>query len=423
MAANDRRLRPSFAGGALLYSQAIRPATKGRSRRRRNPWAALGVQGKIVNNNFRIRTAAAAVFCATIAVSSQVHRPEALMEMTANRFIDSLTAAQRDGSVFPMNSPERLKWHYFPENGFQKEYGHERRGIMFKQMDPKQRHLAYALMASGLSQVGFIKASTIMSVEEIVRVIEADTTGHRDAERFHFTIFGDPAATGVWAWRVEGHHVVLNFTIREGKVISSSPTFFGANPHEVPMGPHKGMRVLDREEDLARDLVNSLDPAQRKEAIFDQAAPEDIVTMAVLRAKLDGSPKGIPASRLTDRQREMLMTLIAEYADNLAPPLADKRMKQARGAPAAKLFFAWAGKTSRPVLRPIVIGRPTVGNRDEQGLYYRVQSPEFLIEYDNTQAFSNHSHSVWRDWKGDFGLDVLAMHHRLFDHRATLARR
>jgi len=343
------------------------------------------------------------------------------MELTATRLIESLTPAQHANTVFAMNSQDRLKWHYFPERGFKEEYGHDRRGIMFKEMDPKQRHLAYALMSSGLSQTGFIKAATIMSIEEIVRVIEGDNTGHRDAERFHFTIFGKPASTGAWAWRVEGHHVALNFTIQNGKVISSSPTFLGANPHEVPIGAHKGMRALDREEDLARNLVNSLDAAQRKEAIFDQAAPEDILTMATVRAKLEGSPKGLPASRMTARQREKLNELVAEYANNLAPALADKRLEQVRHAPADKLVFGWAGKTERPVPRPVEIGKPTTGNRDAQGVYYRVQSPDFLIEYDNTQNYSNHSHSVWRDWKGDFGLDVLAMHHRMFDHRGTVA--
>ena len=115
------------------------------------------------------------------------------------------------------------------------------------------------------------------------------------------------------------------------------------------------------------------------------------------------------------------MGLIGEYANNLAPPLANKRLEQARRAPADKLLLAWAGNTERPVPRPVEIGKPTTGNRDARGLYYRVQSPDFLIEYDNTQNYSNHSHSVWRDWNGDFGLDVLAMHHRIFDHRTILA--
>ncbi len=374
-----------------------------------------------MHKTFRLRFWAVFIFAAAVAVSHQVTQPESLMVVTATRFLESLTAEQRVNTVFDIDSKERLKWHYFPERGFKQEYGHDRRGIMFKEMDPQQRHLAYALMASGLSQAGFIKAATVMSIEEIVRVIEADTTGHRDAERFHFSIFGKPATTGAWAWRVEGHHLVLNFTINDGKVISSSPTFFGANPHEVPIGAHKGMRALDREEDLARDLVNSLDPGQRKKAIFDQIAPYDILTMATVRAQLEGSPKGLPAAQMTPQQRALLMEVIAEYANNIAPSLAEKRMEQARRAPADKLFFAWAGQTGRPVLRPVEVGKPTTGNRNPNGIYYRVQSPDFLIEYDNTQNYSNHSHSVWRDWRGDFGFDVLSSHHRMFDHRTLVA--
>jgi len=361
-------------------------------------------------------------FAVALAVSNSAPQTESLMALTATRLIESLTPEQRANTVFDIQSPERLKWHYFPERGFKQEYGHDRRGIMFKEMDPKQRHLAYALMASGLSQVGFIKASTIMSIEEIVRVIEADNTGHRDAERFHFTIFGKPGPSGVWAWRVEGHHVALNFTIRDGRVISSSPTFFGANPHEVPVAPHKGMRALDREEDLARDLVNALDPAQRKRAIYDEAAPFDIASMGAVRARLEASPIGIPASALNARQRAMLLDVIAEYANNVAEPLARRRMEQARKAPPEKLYFAWAGTTERLPVRTPEIGKPTTGWRHRQGIYYRVQSPDFLIEYNNTQNYSNHSHSVWRDWNGDFGLDVLSMHLNTVDHKAAGGR-
>ena len=368
---------------------------------------------------FHTRLFAAALFSAALVLSNSTSQPESLMEVTATRLIDSLTPAQRANTVFDIASPERLKWHYFPERGFELEYGHPRRGIMFKEMDPKQRHMAYALMASGLSQSGFIKAATIMSIEEIVRVIEADTTGNRDAERYHFTIFGKPSMTGTWAWRAEGHHVVLNFTIRNGQVISSSPTFFGANPHEVPVPPHQGMRALALEEDLARELVTSLEAAQKKRAIYDEVAPFDIVSMGSVRARLEASPIGIPASALHPKQRALLMDVIAEYANNIAPPLAQRRMEQARHAPLNQLFFAWAGSTERPKLRPVEIGKPTTGYRSRQGIYYRVQSPAFLIEYNNTQNYSNHSHSVWRDWNGDFGLDALSLHYRLFDHSAA----
>jgi hypothetical protein len=362
------------------------------------------------------RALAATGFVIALVAAYSSPSPESLMAETASRLVESLTAAQAANTLFPFDDRERFKWHYFPERGFKLEYGHDRRGMMFKEMDPKQRHLAYALLASGLSQTGFIKATTIMSIEEIVRVIEADTTGHRDAERFHFTIFGKPAATGTWAWRVEGHHIALNFTIKDGKAISSSPTFLGANPHEVPVEPHKGMRALAREEDLARDLVNSLDSSQRKKAIFDEAAPFDIMTMGSVRARLESRAVGIPAAELSVRQRAQLQQVIAEYATNVAGAMAAARLGQARRAPLAKLYFAWAGSTAKPQPRPVEIGRPTTGFRAREGIYYRVQSPEFLIEYNNTQNYSNHSHSVWRDFQGDFGLDVLGLHHQMFPH-------
>ncbi len=365
------------------------------------------------------RLAAFLAFGAALAISNSASGPANLMVVTAARFVDSLTPPQRAATVFGLTSKERVEWHYFPERGFKSEYGRDRQGIMFKEMDPKQRHLAYALMSSGLSQVGFIKATTIMSIEEIVRVIEADTTGHRDAERYHFSIFGTPAASGVWAWRVEGHHVVLNFTLRDGKVVSASPTFFGANPHEVPLPPHQGLRPLDREEDLARQLVQSLDPKQRQRAIYDNVAPFDILSMGTVRARLEASPVGIPASALNVKQRALLTEVIAEYANNIAEPLAAQRREQARRAPLDKLFFAWAGTTERPAIRTPAVGRPTTGFRHREGVYYRVQTPEFLIEFNNTQNYANHSHSVWRDWKGDFGLDVLSLHHRMFDHGMT----
>ncbi len=63
-------------------------------------------------------------------------------------------------------------------------------------------------------------------------------------------------------WRLEGHHVALNWTTINGPAIASSPQFFGANPAEVRDGPRKGLRVLATEEDLARTFVTSLDAAE-----------------------------------------------------------------------------------------------------------------------------------------------------------------
>lgn len=373
-----------------------------------------------MRNHFRFRIVA--IFLCALALSGAYHltRTEAVMVETANRFLDSLTPEQKAKTLFEFGDDDRLKWHYFPENGFREEYKRNRRGITFKDMTHTQRLLAQGLLSSGLSQAGFVKAVTVMRVEDIVRWLEDDKTGHRDPENYHFSIFGKPSADATWAWRVEGHHLSLNFTFRNGRLVSSSPTFFGANPHEVPQGPHRGMRALAKEEDLARDLLKSFDGNQRRQAIFLDIAPYDIVTMASIRAKLEGAPQGLPASKMNKNQAEMLMALIEEYAGNMPSEVAVERMKAVRQTPHNRLYFGWAGNIDRAPPQPVVIGQPTTGNRAEKGNYYRVQGPTFLIEYDNTQNLSNHSHSVWRDFNGDFGLDVLALHQQ-YAHRLLAA--
>ena len=367
-----------------------------------------------------VRVVLAALFALCALTAYESATTETMMAQAANRFLESLDRMQRMGTVFAMDSEERTNWHYFPETGFADEYGYVRNGITFKDMDPKQRHLAYGLLSTGLGRAGFLKTMNVMALEEIVRVIEDDHTGYRDTERFHFTFFGKPGMTGDWGWRVEGHHVSLHYVVRDGKLVASSPTFLGANPHEVPQGLHQGMRALEREEDMARALLVSLDADRRKKAIFDKQAPYDIVTMADKRAELDGQPQGIAAAELSESQYRALLGLVGEYAGTMPPEVAAQRMQAARQTPKDQLFFGWAGDIDRPAAKPIEIGSKTTENRHLAGNYYRIQSPTFLIEFANTQNQSNHSHAVWREFEGDFGYDLLAAHYRGESHRLDM---
>ena len=369
-----------------------------------------------MRKHMRILLAALLFSGAALVANHGTPTTEALMRDAAQVLSQSLDRVQRSYTLFPFEADHRADWHYFPEGGFTRVHGYVRNGITFGQMNPMQKHLASGLLASGLSRSGFAKATRVMSMEEIIRAIEDDHTGHRDAESFHFSIFGTPGDEGNWGWRVEGHHLSLHYTLRDGKLISSSPTFFGANPHEVAQGAHKGMRVLEREEDLAVAFLKSLDPEQQSQAIYQEVAPEDILTLADRRAEIEGDLKGLPASKMTEAQYEGLMELIGEYAGNMPQEVAARRMKTARETPRDQLYFAWAGQIGRPEPEAVPIGGRTTGNRHARGNYYRVQAPTFLIEYDNTQNLSNHSHSVWRDYENDFGFDVLADHYRRYDH-------
>jgi hypothetical protein len=304
---------------------------------------------------------------------------------TANHFLASLTPEQRAKATMSFDDDKRFDWHFIPK---------ERKGLTLGEMTSQQKHLATALLAAGLSQTGFIKAVQIMSLEDILRIMEKDTAGtRRNPEKYHFTIFGTPSETGVWGYSVEGHHLSQNYTIAGGKVVDA-PAFFGTNPAEVRQGPRAGLRVLGAEEDLARDLLNSLDAGQRKVAVIDATAPKDIITAASRKAAIEGQPSGLLASKMNAKQFEKLMAVLQEYVQNVPPQMAQGREEVIKKA-GKNIHFAWAGSPEK--------GSPH---------YYRVQAATFLVEYDNTQNGANHVHSVWRDLNNDFGLDLLKTHYQ-----------
>jgi hypothetical protein len=305
------------------------------------------------------------------------------MEEAAHRLLAALDPEQRAKASFPFDSDERMNWHFIPK---------ERKGLPLREMLPYQRHLAGALLAAGLSQTGYIKAVTIMSLEDVLRVMEKDDGERRNPEKYYFSIFGEPSDSAPWGYRVEGHHLSQNYTVAGGKVIDG-PSFFGANPAEVRQGNRKGLRVLKYEDDLGLKLIQSLDASQRKTAIVDPVAYKDILTAASRRAALSGQPSGLPASRLNSKQFDSLMELAHEYANNVPEGLAQRRKEQIARA-GKQVHFAWSGGINAGDLR-----------------YYRVQTASFLIEFDDTQDGANHIHSVWRDFEGDFGADLLKQHY------------
>lgn len=327
-----------------------------------------------------------------LGASAHPHHATPRMVETAKRFIASLTPEQRAKALLPFEGDERFYMHYVPDNNYEQQYKKKRSGITIKELTPTQQHLASALLSAGLSQQGYIKTTTIMSLEEILMVLEKDHSGRRDPERYYFSIFGEPTDQGTWGYRVEGHHVSLHYTVTKGKAVGN-PMFLGSNPAEVREGPRKGLRVLGAEEDKGRALMNALNAEQRKAAIVDEKAYSDILTTTSRKAALEGKPSGLPLARLTAAQRKLFDELVAEYVDNLPAELAEQRRERIKQA-GQRMWFAWAGAIEK--------GGPH---------YYRVQAPTFLIEYDNTQNGANHIHSVWRDFDGDWGLDLLKMHY------------
>ena len=348
----------------------------------------------------RVLLASACLAAALVGGLVAAERSSAAMASAATSFLTSLSPEQRQKATFAFESDERQHWHFIPSEGF------PRKGLTLKEMTEPQRERVRGLLKAGLSQRGYMTASQIMDLEALLGQLEqaARSSGRgaesmvRDPEKYYVSVFGTPSSKATWGWRVEGHHVSLQFTLVNGTLVANSPFFFGSNPAEVLEGPQKGLRILAQREDTARALVMALDQTQRGQAIIQNVAPNDIVTGNKLTAD-PLAPVGVTAAALTPAQRDMLMQVVTAYTSAMADDIAAERMAQLNKAGLEKIAFAWAGEVER-------------GKKH----YYRVQGPTFLIEFNNTQNNGNHIHSVWRDFNGDFGRDLLREHLRTSAH-------
>ncbi|MGB3212116.1 MAG: DUF3500 domain-containing protein [Desulforhopalus sp.] len=303
------------------------------------------------------------------------------MNTQARQFLYQLEPTERANAQMVFSDRERMNWSYVPR---------ARKGIALKSLSPGQRQAAFALVKSGLSAGGYEKARNIMSLESILREIEG--SDYRDPELYFISIFGEPSEKSSWGWRIEGHHLSLNFTIAGNSQLVVTPNFWGANPAQVPFGAHKGLRPLALEEDTARKLLDALSTEQRQIAVVADRAPHEIIT-GTERRVTPLEVEGIGFAALDEHQREMLMAVIDTYLENFPSSIATQRKRLIEQSHPAAIHFSWHGSA-------------TPGERH----YYRIQGETFLIEYDNFQNQANHIHTVWRDFDGDFGRDLLQEH-------------
>jgi Protein of unknown function (DUF3500) len=331
------------------------------------------------------------LFALFLALSASAHEKKdagADMAEGASQLLRSLTPELKSQASLPFDDDERLNWHYIPR---------DRKGVPFKSMTPAQRRLADSLMTRGLSHSGMRKALDIMYLDQIL--FEREQRDIRDPELYYVSIFGEPGKSGRWGWRVEGHHLSLNFTLENGRLVSTSPSFLGANPAIVKGGAQDGMRVLADEEVLGRELLYAFPEKERTRVVILAEAPRDIVTEASRRAEI-GNPAGISYKDMSPDQRKAVLQVVSFYAERMRPEISTSELRRIEEAGYEGIYFAWAGGAD--------VGQPH---------YYRIHGPTFLIEYDNTQNDANHIHTVWRDLEDDFGgADVLAQHYVTAPH-------
>jgi hypothetical protein len=361
------------------------------------------------------------------------------MAEAAEAFLTGLDPARLDVARWAWSEhgdEERRRWFYTPT-----DHG----GLTLAEMGPTHYRRAMALLATGLSEAGYVTASTVMGLENVLDRTE-DFAGFdfarergRDPLRYHLRVFGRPGEP-VWGWRFGGHHVSVNNLVVGGALVSSTPCFLGADPARSPQLGGASLTPLGATERLGRELAGSLTEAQWRRALLTPRAPVDIaganrsrvspgdrvVPLGLLfrgrfadpehnrrmdeghedteadygiteadraAVALPERPEGLPAAELDERQRELLRALLACYTGRAPEELVPEQAARFAGSRLDGVHFAWAGDLA------------------QRACYYRVQGPRLLLEYDNAQRKANHAHAVWRDPEGDFGADVLAAHH------------
>ncbi len=305
-------------------------------------------------------------------------------------FLNSLDDKQLSKLVLKFDHDSKEAWHYFPPSFF------SRKGIKLKELSKQQKIKFEKFLLHFLSESGYEKTQQVIQLEQILAELE-DNFEYRDPGNYFIAFYGNPKTDSLWSWSYEGHHLSLNFTILKDK-ITSSPRFFGADPATVKRGKHKGMRTLGREVDLAFDLLNSMTPAQKHKTIFSTNTFYDITTSndsKVEPLRLEG----IPTWDLNKTQKKILQALINEYINAIPKQYAKKRSEKINAEEFDDIYFGWAGATN-----------------PKDNYYFRIQGKSFLIEFDNSRDQANHIHTVWRDFKNDFGRDLIKEHYLNAEH-------
>jgi hypothetical protein len=303
--------------------------------------------------------------------------PTAGIVAAAKNFFATLDDAQRGKVVFDFkDEAQRKRWSNLPSAIF------KRQGLRMGDLMKPQREAVLAVLAAALSPQGYEKILQIVEADESLRKSSGDVRFGRD--EYYVSFLGQPSAAAPWMIQFGGHHLGLNITLA-GEQPTLAPSHTGAQP-AIYEFEGKTVRPLGRETDKAFDLLDSLNDAQRKQAILGFQMRD-----LVLGPGRDGQtiqPEGIKGSALTERQRQTLLDLAGEWTGILHEAAAAAKMDEMRKN-IAETYFAWSGPTEKG-----------------SAAYFRIQGPTVIIEYAPQRLggdATRHIHTIYRDPANDYG--------------------
>ena len=336
------------------------------------------------------RIAIGLVVCFALAIPARAQRPApapnpadatATIVKAAQALIATLDEAGKTKVQFPFDGPQKARWSNLPTGIY------ERQGLRLGDLTPPQRAALNTLLSTALSRDGYRKVTDIVRGDEVLKQgASGRGRGGRggglqfgEAE-YYLAFLGTPSTTTPWMIQFGGHHLAINLTMA-GAQSSMTPSLPAAQPASYTI-EGRTIRPLGGENDKAFALINSLDPAQEKQAILPYR-----VSDLVLGPGQDGrtiQPEGVRASALTQVQQTILLDLIREWAGIPHDAFAEARMAEIR-ASLPQTYFAWSGPTT-----------------NGSAAYFRVQGPTLVIEY-APQGGVDHIHTIYRNPTNDYG--------------------
>ncbi|MEP3482510.1 MAG: DUF3500 domain-containing protein [Fuerstiella sp.] len=319
----------------------------------------------------------------TVTAYDELASPGMAMTATASSFLNTLSEDMKAKATFKYDDPERQNWHFIPR---------ERPGVGLWDLEGDALAAAEKFVSTGLSSAGYETILKVRSLEEVLYLFEKGEESERRLKRhphkYSICVFGTPAKTGTWGWRFEGHHISLNYTVKDGIITSSTPEFIGANPGVINGGPGRSLRVLGRREDIGRQILKAC-PADKQNLVWISKKPPGEIRGPGAAQPVFAEAQGLAYSDMTVEQQGLLKDLLAEYLKAAPVTVVKRRMQAIQASGMDSITFGWWG-----------------GSELNQPHHYVVQGKTFVIEYNNTQNQANHVHSFWRNLAGDFNLSL-----------------
>ncbi|KAK4173009.1 hypothetical protein QBC36DRAFT_195665, partial [Triangularia setosa] len=322
---------------------------------------------------------------------------QSIVTATAN-LLSLLSPSQLKSTLYHLDSPEWRTWS-------NPEFLLSNKGIRLDELTPQTRNSVLAILESSLSPEGYQKALSAMRINHFLGELVSALKICNEFS-YNFVLFGTPSITTPWGYSFYGHHLCLNLFFYKDQVVIS-PWFTGAEPNMIDSGPYKGTQILQKEEKLGLELMQSLPGEKQKvaqvyEKLKDEKMPrgrwnhdDQRHLCGAYRDNRVVPYEGVLVSEMDRSQQDIVTEILDEYLLYLPSKAREIRLKRLQEW-YHETYFCWIG-----------------GFGDHDAFYYRIQSPMVLVEFDhhsgvfltNKEPAKFHIHTLLRTPNGgDYGM-------------------